>query len=300
MPQLRQNHTREKRAFLTMSIRVTLMFMFIVAVFALYWINTRNELPVDSPIASALDTGPSSVLVPGNNTYEVVEHSYYTLGYDEKNEQAAWVSYLLRKSDLLAPNVERSDRFEIDPLVKTGSADYYDYSGSGYSRGHWAPAGDMAFSESAMSASFFMSNMSPQKRSFNGGIWRELEELTRDWAFKREELYIVTGPILSSVDRFIGKKNKVGVPKYYYKAMLNATTDPLASIAFVMPNEMSEASVGQFAMTVDSLESILGLDLFTGILSIEEETHVESLIDLTLWPLNERKRELRITHWNKQ
>ncbi|KKK52962.1 hypothetical protein LCGC14_3099610, partial [marine sediment metagenome] len=84
-----------------------------------------------------------------------------------------------------------------DPHVSTGSATLSDYKGSGYDRGHIIPAADMKWSPDAMSASFFMSNMSPQDPSFNRGIWKKLEEQVREWAVGNREIYVVTGPVLT-------------------------------------------------------------------------------------------------------
>jgi len=54
--------------------------------------------------------------------------------------------------------VGRTNDFREDYKVKTGSASLSDYKGSGYDRGHLAPAGDMKWSSSVMSESFYMSN----------------------------------------------------------------------------------------------------------------------------------------------
>ena len=79
----------------------------------------------------------------------------------------------------------------IDPLVKTGSARDADYKASGYDRGHLAPAADMGWSTQAMQESFYYSNMSPQLPAFNRGIWKQLEELVRDWAIAEDTILIV-------------------------------------------------------------------------------------------------------------
>ena len=87
---------------------------------------------------------------------------------------------------------KRKNDFRIDPVVKTVSATPADYRNSGYDRGHLCPAGDMAFSEIAMSESFYMSNISPQVPSFNRGIWKTLEQKVRDWSLDMIlQLYIV-------------------------------------------------------------------------------------------------------------
>jgi len=63
--------------------------------------------------------------------------------------------------------------------------------------GTWTPAAEMKWSEEAMRDSFYMSDMSPQKPGFNRGIWRKLEEWVRDQVLVNEEVYVVTGPVLT-------------------------------------------------------------------------------------------------------
>jgi endonuclease G len=98
--------------------------------------------------------------VPDETSLPVIHHPGYSLAYDESSEQAAWVAYCLTAGETMA-RVERSNDFRSDPSVRSGSAAHSDYKGSGYDRGHLAPAADMAWSSTSMSASFFYSNMSP-------------------------------------------------------------------------------------------------------------------------------------------
>jgi len=88
--------------------------------------------------------------------------------------------------------VKRSNAFP-DYNVPEGSATNVDYQGSGYDRGHLAPAGDMSWSSQTMEESFFYSNMSPQVPGFNRGIWERLEDQVREWAIENQDIYVVTG-----------------------------------------------------------------------------------------------------------
>ena len=116
--------------------------------------------------------------LPTNNG-ELVHHPYYSHSYSEQYEQAEWVFYEIKKERVLGL-VRRTDNFRSDEKISTNSATLSDYKGSGYDRGHLAPAGDMSFNYTAMSESFYMSNMSPQHPSFNRGIWKMLESLVRE------------------------------------------------------------------------------------------------------------------------
>ena len=80
----------------------------------------------------------------GNMRIEIVNHMAYDLGYSEEHEQAAWVSYALTKKEVQTKVAKRANNFRSDGIVSTGSATLADYKGSGYDRGHLAPAADMA------------------------------------------------------------------------------------------------------------------------------------------------------------
>ncbi|MBK7095484.1 MAG: DNA/RNA non-specific endonuclease [Saprospiraceae bacterium] len=238
--------------------------------------------------------------LPSSTTGELVHHKYYSLSYNEKYEQAEWVSYVLTKESLRAENVKRHDRFDPDVRVKTRSAIYHDYLSSGYTRGHLAPAADMAFNDDAMKESFLMSNISPQKKEFNNGVWNELEENTRNWAWKNGIVYIATGPVLTdNIRDFIGK-NRVGIPDYFYKIILDADDPDRKAIGFLLPNEISTEPLSKYAVTIDSIESVTGIDFFRDFLTKDEQTKLESGFDINKWPFNPDLYTKRIEVWNKQ
>lgn len=237
---------------------------------------------------------PAEIL-PSSTTGAVVQHTYYALSYAEDHEQAEWVAYELTRDRLNRNWVDRAASFRPDPEVRTESATPNDYRGSGYDRGHLCPAADMAFDSLAMDESFFMSNMSPQLKAFNGGVWRELEECTRDWARKFERLYVVTGPVLSErpLDR-IGF-SKVSVPAAYYKVLL--APGQHRAIAFVLPNAASDKPLMEYVTTIDAVEEITGINFFPGVLKgLDEE--LEGSLDKDAWPVNSRRYEKRVREWN--
>ena len=175
----------------------------------------------------------------------------------------------------------RTNDFREDYKVKTGSASLSDYKGSGYDRGHLAPAGDMKMSSTAMSESFFMSNMSPQHPSFNRGIWKKLEGSVRNWADDNGEIHIVTGPILNEQFSTIGY-NGVSIPNYYYKVILDYKEPGLKGIGFILLHEKSSSSLKSFAVSIDEVERRTGIDFYHS-LPDEIENQIESTIDISKW-----------------
>src|SRR5664280_2065883 len=191
-------------------------------------------------------------LLPISTTHEVIKHTYYTLSFSKKDEQAEWVAYLLTRS-MITGQSERGNNFRPDPNVPNGSAQLSDYSKSGYDRGHLCPAGDMTFSDQAMSETFYLSNMSPQVPAFNRGIWKSLETLVREWAEEDYSIYIVTGGILSESKGTIGP-DKVNVPLRFYKIIYDLKGEK-KMIAFILPNEKGTGPLQSYVVTVRDVES---------------------------------------------
>ncbi len=192
----------------------------------------------------------------------IIEHRHYTLCYSEEHEQAKWVFYELTKAEVQS-STPRKDAFREDPKVITGSATPADYKGSGYDRGHLAPAADMEMDSTSMMESFYMSNMSPQKPSFNRGIWKQLEMQVREWAIQEDTVLVVTGPVFINNLGAIGK-NQVTVPGYYYKIIVDVTGEKKA-IAFLMKNEPGNQCLINYTVPIDSLEGLTGIDFFSDI-----------------------------------
>jgi len=255
--------------------------------------NQRNKTNQEN----ILDGNNPDFLPIGTNK-EIVKHKGYTLSYSEPYEQAEWVAYPLTREMVVGYHAPRNDNFRPDFSVKTYSATPDDYRGSGYDRGHLCPASDMSYDEKAMDETFLMSNMSPQVRNFNGGIWRELEENVKDWAKKHQKIYVVTGPILKPGLRFIGKTNKVSIPEAYYKVILDANLQD--AIAFIMPNEVSEKPIKDYATTIDEVEKITNINFFPKLLTPDQEVIIESKFNSNNWSVNEKRYQTRIREWNQR
>jgi len=218
-------------------------------------------------------------LLPTSTTHEIIKHTYYTLSFSKKDEQAEWVAYLLTRS-MLTGQSERGNNFRPDPDVPNGSAQLSDYRKSGYDRGHLCPAGDMTFSDMAMSETFYLSNMSPQVPAFNRGIWKNLESLVREWAEEDDSIYIVTGGILSESKGTIGI-DKVTVPSRFYKVIYDLTGEK-KMIAFILPNEKGMKPLKDYVVTVDSVQKVTGIDFFH-CLPDSIQNRLKSTSDISKW-----------------
>ncbi len=246
-------------------------------------VKVKEEEEILSVISINKDNNKSKdddFYLPTSTTRNIVKHNYYTLSYNEKYEQAEWVAYELKKDQLSQTNFKRP-YFIDDPEVATGSASWKNYKKSGYDKGHLCPAADRRFSKEAFEETFYTSNVTPQNKDFNAGIWARLEQKTRYWASKYDGLYIVTGGVLIGDLETIGKES-VAVPKYFYKILLDNSRGEYKIIAFLMPHIDSEKPLNSFVVSVESIEKMTGIDFFPNLPdSIEHK--IEKKSDYKNW-----------------
>jgi endonuclease G, mitochondrial len=221
--------------------------------------------------------------LPTSTTNQIIRHDNYVLSYNEKYEQAEWVYYKMSAKNLKRYKLKRP-YFEQDKKVLTNSADWRNYKNSGYSKGHLCPAGDMKFSKKAYEDTFLTSNISPQNYEFNSGIWNRLEQKTRYWVMGFDEVYVITGGVLTSDLKRIGSEN-VAVPKYFYKIIATNKNNNIKAIAFLIPNKKSDASLYQYVTSIDKIEELTKIDFFAQLDDIIE-AKLESKSDYKSWSLN--------------
>lgn len=281
----------QQQVFLSGKTAVIIIIIVLLAAAIFLWTSSRKEKHQPSNTAPRVEqTGGTSLtnlelpaLRPGE---QVITHTAYSLSYNEEHEQANWVAYKLKGQQINSFNHARTDKFLEDPKVATGTAADADYKGSGYDRGHLAPAEDMDWSGATMSESFYYSNISPQVPTFNRGVWRRLEELTRFWASYYDSIFVVTGPVLKEG---LPTTGSVSVPRYFYKVILEHNNNKTRAIGFVLPNKASSATLKSFAVSVDSVEQLTGLDFFPR-LPDDVEHRIESDASIEDWQWTRKKK----------
>ena len=238
---------------------------------------------------------PEQDLLPSKKmpyTSQVIAHIGYVVSYNADYKVPNWVLYELNYAETLG-NIPRKNSFAVDPEVPDSvMAQLTDYRNSGYDRGHMAPNADLNWNARAQEESFYLSNMCPQGHDFNAGIWLDLENQVRRWAERDSAVTIVCGPVLPRTAAQASPMKKIGkghvlVPEYFYKIVFAPFSDQPRAIGFVMPNHNEKKGrrnrpVSDYAVTVDSIESLTGIDFFPA-LQDDVEKAVESSYNLKLW-----------------
>ena len=210
------------------------------------------------------DTSRMEIPLMNKEQGQVIQRTGYTLSYHAKHKTPQWVAWELTKEETRG-NEERTNEFQPDPDVMGAKVVTYDYSHSGYDRGHMAPAGDMKWSKKAMQESFYMSNICPQDHNLNTEDWNDLENKSREWARRYGKVYIVCGPIYNGTrNEYIGD-HRVKVPDAFFKVILINHDRKQAALGFYFENKAGERPLSEYLVSVDKLEDMTGLDFFSAL-----------------------------------
>jgi endonuclease G len=185
-----------------------------------------------APLDHCADHLPFGVPSVTGSHLSPVCHAGYAAAIDEKALVPRWVAYRLTADHAIGCNRRQDDFHAEEQLPASRRAQPADYEGSGFDRGHMAPAEDFAWSADRMSDSFSMANMAPQRPGLNREEWEHLEETVRAWALARGELIIYTGPVLPTKPQTIGDDG-VAVPTAFWKIVIDP--NQRQALAFMMP-----------------------------------------------------------------
>lgn len=213
----------------------------------------------------------------------LVVHRAHVLSYNNSRGTLNWVAWRTRRTDL-GESRERPD-FETDKQLPPNfkRARYYDYSGSGYQRGHMLPSADRFADATLNSETFLMTNIVPQEGDLNEFPWERLESHARSLVYRGSETYTIAGVYGDK-----GKlKDKVTVPTNCWKVVIvfargqrpDAIDNATQIIAVDMPNidGIDDEPWQKFVTSIDAIELRTGLDLFD-LLPDDVENAIEARI----------------------
>ena len=256
--------TRKKKKNSLISWFIALVVGIISLITGKSWMDWDSTQEIIQESNKQVDTSRMEIPLTKGKQGQIIQRTGYTLSYDAKNKTPQWVAWELTKEETRG-NEERTNEFQPDPDVIGAKVLTYDYSHSGYDRGHMAPAGDMKWNKKAMEESFYMSNICPQDHNLNTEDWNDLEMKCREWARRYGKVYIVCGPIYNGKrNEYIGE-HRVKVPDAFYKVILINKENKQRALGFLFENESGERPLEEYLTPVDSIEKLTGMDFFSAL-----------------------------------
>jgi endonuclease G len=235
-------------------------------------VNTRAYRPTGIEIPAALKNTPEMFLY----------RKAYIVSYNKKIKLPNWVAWHLTAAHADGVAKRPGNAFHEDEEVPVPRATLADYKGSGYDRGHMCPAGDNKWNSEAMYESFLLSNMCPQYKSMNEGVWNDIESSCRVWAKKYGNIYIVTGPIFFRQEHKRIGPGKLLVPEAFYKVVLYYNGAKSKGIGFICRNTETKRNKDLYVNSIDQVERVTGMDFFPS-LPDNIEIMVEKQRDIANW-----------------
>ena len=210
----------------------------------------------------------------------VLTRKGYTVSYNVDNKIPNWVAWHLT-SEHVDGKYKRTGGYQEDTDVPKPRATKEDYDSTRWSHGHMCPAADNKWDKRAMTESNLLTNICPQDRSLNSGLWNKIEQDCRKWAKKFGDVYIVCGPVLLNREHEIIGENKIVVPEAFFKVILCLNPKPKA-IGYIVKNNEGTKKKDQYVNTVDEVERITGIDFFPA-LPDDIENELEAKSDIGEW-----------------
>ena len=200
---------------------------------------------------------------------QVMFNRHYVLGYSYYFRQAKWALEIVDEENTIP---ERLDNFRPDYRIPAMfRADLADYAGSGYDRGHLVASADKSVSDIQNSETFLLSNMSPQKKELNRGIWRRLENTVRDLnrTAKILETYVICGPVfyfdqaVETIGAHDPNEVTIPVPHAYFKSVLaEHRNGKLYMWSFLLPNDDCNQPLENYRVSTVTVERLAGIKLW--------------------------------------
>ena len=244
---------------------IALVALLCSSTFAANAASPHSTLSAPAPFAQCRDVFADRrapvLLRPRPGTLRALCYSAFAVLHSSSTKTPLYVAERISRAELLdAQGEKRATRFFPDArLPRAERAVLNDYKGSGYARGHMAPAGNMA-NPAAMAQSFSLANIVPQAPRNNSGPWASIEKATRKYALRaRGDVYVITGPVFDDSGMTIGA-GKVKVPRYLFKLVY----DPIGNRAWAHWLENTEfARVGR-PIGYEELVRRTGIDFLPG------------------------------------
>ena len=215
-------------------------------------------------------------LVPEDIPQQLLRRVGYVVSYNPETHIPNWVAWQLTESHTTGPYKRKGIEFQEDNEAEGVKVNTFDYSRSGYDRGHMCPSGDNKWDKTAQEQSFLMTNICPQDHNLNVGDWNEMENQCRKWAKRYGQIYIVAGPILYRQKHKTIGTARVVVPEAFFKVVLCMAGTPKA-IGFIYKNVGGNRPKDYYVNTIDEVERITGIDFFSALPDdIEKKVEAES------------------------
>ena len=174
-----------------------------------------------------------------NHEHYLIQRSVLAEDYDDERGEPNWVAWDLTADDM-GP-AKRTPAFHPDSELPASfhHITSAEYKQSGFDRGHMCPSADRTDNAQDNELVFAMSNIIPQSKDNNEGVWEHLESYCREQAQTGNELLIISGPAGFNGDRI--PNGPVLIPSHTWKIIVEVPNGSGSVLSRITP-KTAEAS----------------------------------------------------------
>ena len=221
---------------------------------------------------------------PAPTDITVLDRGEFKVGWSPKLRHPVWVAYHVpaaaRFESGERPNFRKDKEVPSSPAASA-------YDRSGYDRGHMAPNYAIAtrFGAAAQDQTFLMTNIAPQSRTLNRGIWRNLEHRIAElWTARYGEIWVIVGTLSKGGGETLSGTD-IDVPEQLYQVVVAQEGMDIRAFAVLIDQNVPwGAWPTRYLITIDELEELTGLDFLPDLPEFIQSP-LESELPSRLWPI---------------
>ena len=183
------------------------------------------------------------------------------------------------------------------PVQYRWAEDPYRYSG--YDHGHICPSADRLRAVECNYQTFYITNMQPQYNKFNAGLWAQMEGDVRNWVSLSDTLYVCKGGTIDKpeyISEYMFQRSHqstrvnekhIPVPRFFFMAVMCRKGSLWYGMAYWVQNlneDHTNDNRRGYAMTIDRLEELTGIDFFCNLPDDIEDKAEKELVP-SFWGL---------------
>ena len=260
-------------------------------------VDVIADTPSGVAFQNHVEFGTPSDATPADE--HLIVRDEYALSYNAARGGANWVAWNLDGSHI--GSAPRCECYTPDPARPAGSYGVvnFDYTGSGYSRGHVTQSFNRTVTLPDNAATYYTSNILPMSNANNSGPWGDFESYTTNRARNENaEVYIVAGGQYADAAPTLKDAGRVAIPSWTWKVAVFVDRDETLAdvltrgdaeiVAIRTPNRLEAGVDGSvvgisrqwedYVVEVDEIEAWIGYDLLA-LLPDAIEAIVESGFD---------------------
>ncbi|WP_077196018.1 DNA/RNA non-specific endonuclease [Prevotella ihumii] len=244
--------------------------------------NSNSNFKETNPITHRVEfprvKGGKSIIVTHTLSDGEVNFSLEWDGEKRSNRWTCYQQYASNSKTNTGRWQNKQNQYPSDPKIPYTMAFSDDhFYGSGYDHGHLCPSADRLNSKEANRQTFFISNMQPQLKKFNGsdangGIWLTMEHKMRAALNinSKDTMFVCRGGTIDKENQ-IKEHRRDGfiVPGYYFSTAVMKYYDAYRNkweykaIAFWFEHKNNQdKSLKPYVISIDELEQLTGIDFF--------------------------------------